>query len=57
MQNPPIRFDAKQANKTCFIRFEANKYSLHIRSLLGSALTLTPLLPGCSHPAEQLPVG
>ncbi len=26
-----IRFDAKQAIKTCFIRFEANKYLLHIR--------------------------
>jgi hypothetical protein len=30
MENPPIRSDAKQANKACFIRFEANKYSLHI---------------------------
>jgi hypothetical protein len=26
-----IRFYAKQENKTCFLRFEANKYSLHIR--------------------------
>jgi hypothetical protein len=31
MLNTLIRFDTKQANKTCFIRFEANKYSLHIR--------------------------
>jgi hypothetical protein len=27
---PPIPFDAKLANKTCFIRFEANQYLLHI---------------------------
>ncbi len=31
MQNSPMRFVAKQAKKTCFIRFEANKYSIHIR--------------------------
>ncbi len=26
-----MRFDAKQANESYFIRFKANKYLLHIR--------------------------
>ncbi len=30
MSNSLTRFDAKQANKTCFIRFEVHKYLLYI---------------------------